>query len=73
MGKSPVAGYLDIEGILAVAKEQGVDAIHPGAGPCYAGACRALASPARNALDPGLAGLLGMDGDRPGMCLRRSS
>lgn len=31
MGKSPVAGYLDIEGILAVAKEQGVDAIHPGA------------------------------------------
>ena len=32
MGKSPVAGYLDIEGILAVAKEQGVDAIHPGAG-----------------------------------------
>ncbi len=28
--KAPVAGYLDIEGIIAVAKAQGVDAIHPG-------------------------------------------
>lgn len=31
--KPPVAAYLDVEGILAVAKEQGVDAIHPGAPP----------------------------------------
>ena len=31
-GKGPVAAYLDIEGIVALAKERGVDAIHPGYG-----------------------------------------
>src|SRR5215467_2437415 len=31
-GKGPVQAYLDVEGILAVAKEKGVDAIHPGYG-----------------------------------------
>jgi pyruvate carboxylase len=31
-GKGPVAAYLDIEGIVAIAKETGVQAIHPGYG-----------------------------------------
>ena len=31
-GKGPVGAYLDIEGIVAVAKEHGVDLIHPGYG-----------------------------------------
>src|SRR5215471_11249854 len=31
-GKGPVQAYLDVEGILALAKEKGVDAIHPGYG-----------------------------------------
>src|SRR5579862_2914079 len=31
-GKGPVEAYLDVEGIVAVAKEKGVDAIHPGYG-----------------------------------------
>ncbi|MFO7564960.1 MAG: pyruvate carboxylase [Enhygromyxa sp.] len=31
-GKTPVAAYLDIEGILAIAKQNHVDAIHPGYG-----------------------------------------
>jgi pyruvate carboxylase len=31
-GKGPVAAYLDIESIVAIAKEKGVDAIHPGYG-----------------------------------------
>ncbi len=31
-GKGPVAAYLDVDGILAVARERGVDAIHPGYG-----------------------------------------
>ena len=31
-GKGPVQAYLDIEGILALAREKGVDAIHPGYG-----------------------------------------
>ena len=30
--KGPVGAYLDIDGILAIAKERGVDAIHPGYG-----------------------------------------
>jgi pyruvate carboxylase len=30
--KGPVAAYLDIESIVAIAKEKGVDAIHPGYG-----------------------------------------
>src|SRR4051812_45677669 len=43
-GKGPVAAYLDIESIVAVAKEKGVDAIHPGYGflsenPEFARAC----------------------------------
>ncbi len=31
-GKGPVAAYLDIDGIVGVAKAKGVDAIHPGYG-----------------------------------------
>jgi len=31
-GKGPVGAYLDIEGIITVAKEHGVDLIHPGYG-----------------------------------------
>ena len=31
-GKSPTQAYLDIEGILSLAKEKNVDAIHPGYG-----------------------------------------
>jgi pyruvate carboxylase len=43
-GKGPVEAYLDIAGIVALAKEKGVDAIHPGYGflsenPLFARAC----------------------------------
>ncbi|QHS08773.1 pyruvate carboxylase [Sinimarinibacterium sp. NLF-5-8] len=43
-GKKPIAAYLDIDGIIAVAKQAGVDAIHPGYGflsenPDFAEAC----------------------------------
>src|SRR5579859_23068 len=31
-GKGPVEAYLDVEGIVALAKEKGIDAIHPGYG-----------------------------------------
>src|SRR3984957_3453301 len=31
-GKAPVEAYLDVEGIVALAKEKDVDAIHPGYG-----------------------------------------
>src|SRR5687768_439538 len=31
-GKGPVGAYLDIEGIVALAKEKGIDLIHPGYG-----------------------------------------
>ncbi|HEU0010813.1 MAG TPA: biotin carboxylase N-terminal domain-containing protein, partial [Verrucomicrobiae bacterium] len=31
-GKGPVAAYLDIDGLVAIAQEKGVDAIHPGYG-----------------------------------------
>ncbi len=31
-GKGPVGAYLDIEGIIAIAREHGVDMIHPGYG-----------------------------------------
>ena len=31
-GKGPVEAYLDIAGIVSVAREKGVDAIHPGYG-----------------------------------------
>src|SRR3981189_273539 len=31
-GKGPVQAYLDVEGIVTLAKEKGVDAIHPGYG-----------------------------------------
>lgn len=45
-GKGPVAAYLDIEGVLRIAKMAGVDAIHPGYGflsenPDFADACAA--------------------------------
>src|SRR3989475_6032403 len=44
VGKGPVEAYLDIPGIVALAKEKGVDAIHPGYGflsenPALARAC----------------------------------
>src|ERR1700690_4495662 len=43
-GKGPVEAYLDIAGIVAIAKQRGVDAIHPGYGflsenPAFARAC----------------------------------
>jgi pyruvate carboxylase len=43
-GKGPVEAYLDIAGIVALAKEKGVDAIHPGYGflaenPAFPRAC----------------------------------
>ena len=43
-GKGPVEAYLDIAGIIALAKDKGVDAIHPGYGflsenPAFARAC----------------------------------
>src|SRR4029078_6834014 len=31
-GKGPVEAYLDVEGIVAMAREKGVDAVHPGYG-----------------------------------------
>jgi pyruvate carboxylase len=45
-GKGPVQAYLDVEGIVALAKERGVDAIHPGYGflsenPALPRACKA--------------------------------
>ncbi len=44
-GKGPVQAYLDIEGIIALAVEKNIDAIHPGYGflaenPAFARACR---------------------------------
>ncbi|MFP5307818.1 MAG: pyruvate carboxylase, partial [Gammaproteobacteria bacterium] len=44
VGQKPIAAYLDIDGILRIAKQAGVDAIHPGYGflsenPDFAEAC----------------------------------
>jgi len=44
-GKGPVEAYLDIDGIVELAREKGVDAIHPGYGflsenPALAKACQ---------------------------------
>src|ERR1700737_4785933 len=44
VGKGPVEAYLDIAGIIALAKDKNVDAIHPGYGflsenPAFARAC----------------------------------
>src|ERR1041384_4887005 len=44
-GKGPVEAYLDLAGIVALAKDKGVDAIHPGYGflsenPAFARACQ---------------------------------
>src|ERR1700680_427354 len=44
VGKGPVEAYLDIAGIIALAKDKGIDAIHPGYGflsenPAFARAC----------------------------------
>ncbi len=47
-GKGPVQAYLDIEGIVALAKEKGVDAIHPGYG-FLSRESRASPAPARRA------------------------
>src|ERR1035437_4434963 len=32
VGKGPVEAYLDVEGVVTMAAEKGVDAIHPGYG-----------------------------------------
>src|SRR6266478_4617822 len=59
-GKGPVEAYLDIAGIVALAKEKGVDAIHPGYGflsenPAFARACEkagiTFVGPAPNLLE----------------------
>jgi len=52
-GKGPVGAYLDIGTIVAVAKDKGVDLIHPG----YGFLRRTLISP-RPALTPGLLSLV---------------
>jgi len=62
-GKGPVEAYLDIAGIVALAKEKGVDAIHPGYGflsenPAFARACE-KAGIAFIGPTPGLLALLG--------------
>jgi len=62
-GKGPVEAYLDIAGIVALAKEKGVDAIHPGYGflsenTAFARAC-AKAGITFIGPTPGLLALLG--------------
>ena len=49
-GKGPVEAYLDVEGIVALAREKEVDAIHPGYGflsenPALARACERCRHP----------------------------
>jgi hypothetical protein len=56
-GKKPLAAYLDIEDILRIARDAGVDAIHPGYGflsenPDFADACVAAGSCASSARRP---------------------
>src|SRR3972149_684663 len=62
-GQSPVEAYLDIEGIVSLARERKVDAIHPGYGflsenPVFARAC-AQAGITFIGPTPQLLGLLG--------------
>src|SRR6266545_3751063 len=64
-GKGPVEAYLDVEGIVGLAKEKGVDAIHPGYGflaenPALARACDAAGI---TFIGPG-ADLLELPGDK---------
>ena len=46
-GKGPVAAYMDVEGIIALAKNHGIDAIHPGYG--FLSENRGLADACRDA------------------------
>ena len=64
-GKGPVEAYLDVDGIVALADEKGVDAIHPGYGflsenPALARACEQAGI---TFIGPG-AGLLELLGDK---------
>src|SRR3954453_2587179 len=67
-GKGPVQAYLDVDGIVALAAEKGVEAIHPGYGflsenPALPRACEAAGI---TFIGPS-AGLLELLGDKPGV------
>ena len=66
-GKGPVEAYLDIDGIVALALEKNVDAIHPGYGflsenPAFARACLkagiTFIGPTPEVIEPGVTGFL---------------
>ena len=64
-GKGPVQAYLDVDGIVALAAEKGVDAIHPGYGflsenPAF----RALANRPESPLSDPVQSLLELLGDK---------